>query len=87
MVKKVRFDDNVQVNKMSIDLADHIKEVKSVNDIIINTDKDTSKGTPSTPPKSTGGIKNCGLWIWMGLFIFVIILMFLFYFYFKKTEI
>jgi hypothetical protein len=42
MVKKVRFNDKVQVNKMSIDLNDHIKEVKSAKDIIINPDKTSS---------------------------------------------
>lgn len=44
MTKKVRFNDNVQVNKMSINLTDHIKEVKLAKDIIL----DPSKSLPST---------------------------------------
>ncbi len=39
MTKKVRFDDNVQVKKMSINLTEHSKEVKLAKDIIINPDK------------------------------------------------
>ena len=39
MKKKVRFNDNVEVKEMSIDLNEHRKEVKSPKDIIINPDK------------------------------------------------
>jgi len=39
MTKKVRFDDNVKVKKMSINLTEHAKEVKLAKDIIINPDK------------------------------------------------
>ena len=39
MKKKVRFDDNVQVNEMSINLEKHIKEVKLAEDIIIDPSK------------------------------------------------
>lgn len=47
MKKKVRFNDNVQVNKMSINLQDHIKEVKLAKDIIL----DPSKTPDIQPPK------------------------------------
>ena len=48
MVKKVRFDDIVKINQMPINLTDHIKEVKSPGDIIINPDKITLGGL--SPP-------------------------------------
>ncbi len=47
MKKKVRFDDNVQVNEMSINLEDHIKEVKLAKDIIIDPDKTPGAGHPA----------------------------------------
>ena len=39
MKKKVRFNDEVQINHMTINLSDHIKEVKLAKDIILDPNK------------------------------------------------
>ena len=84
MTKKVRFDDNVQVNKMSINLTDHIKEVKLVNDIIIDPDKTVSGPEKSSPGNTdTSGIKKYWLWILLGFFILAIMLIF---FMWRRTQ-
>lgn len=57
MVKKVHFNDKVQVNKMSIDLKEHRKEVKSAKDIIINPDK-TSPPIKDPPIATDRNIHN-----------------------------
>lgn len=80
MVKKVRFNDEVQINQMSINLSDHIKEIKYAKDIILDPDKITSKVTSTAtvdPDKITSeksGSKEYGSWIWLVFLIIIIIL-------------
>ena len=84
MTKKVRFNDNVQVKKMSIDLAGHAKEVKLAKDIIINPDKTLPPNIEMLNPdieteKGIGykdkmcSIPNFFFWILVGIILIIIL--------------
>ncbi len=86
MTKKVRFNDEVQINQMSINLSDHIKEVKFAKDIILNPNKSRTSvdGRPSdTEPLIPANDKILGIpinfWIWILVGIVLIVILAIFY--------
>ena len=79
MVKKVRFNDEVQINQMSINLAEHIKEIKLAEDIIIDPDKIVSKEGSSEKK-----IKKFGLWSWLLVLVLTVLLFFILWNYFRN---
>ena len=87
MVKKVRFNDEVQINQMNINLSDHIKEVKFAKDIIINPNKSLPSvdGHPSdieplipADDKILGIPINFWIWILVGIVLMVILAIFIY---------
>jgi nitric oxide reductase large subunit len=82
MEKKVRFNDEIQTNQMSMNLSDHANEVKLATDIIIDPDKVFS--SPEEPRIDNTNDKQRYKW-WLGLIVLIfIILVFLIWKYYIK---